>query len=357
MQKNVASQKWVVFAFDDTDLSAKTGDAANITANLRIDGGAANAVDDTNPTELEDGYYIFDITQAESNGDYILMCPASSTANIQVIGCPAAVWTNQTMALVTTVDTVVDGIQTDLSNATDGLGALKALIDAVTVYVDLIDDATNGLAAIKAEVEGLAGAAMRGTDSAALASSWTAALATILANFSAARIGYLDELAAANLPTDVAAIPTTAMRGTDNVVLAGPTKAEMDTAHGLLATPAQVATALTDIHLDHLLAVAYDPASKPGVADALLNELIEDDGGVSRYTTNALEQAPSGGGGATLANQATLIQILTGRWKIIEADNQFVQYDSDGVTPLYTYDLKDIDGAATHENPYERVPV
>lgn len=30
-----------------------------------------------------------------------------------------------------TVDTVVDGIQTDLSNATDGLGALKALIDAL----------------------------------------------------------------------------------------------------------------------------------------------------------------------------------------------------------------------------------
>lgn len=35
------------------------------------------------------------------------------------------------------------------------------------------------------------------------------------------------------------AIPTTAMRGTDNVVLAGPTKAEMDTAHALLATVAK----------------------------------------------------------------------------------------------------------------------
>jgi len=93
MQKNVAGQKWVVFAFDETDNTAKAGDAANITANLRIDGGAANAVDDANPTELEDGYYIFDITQAESNGDYILMCPASTTANIQVIGVPGALWT------------------------------------------------------------------------------------------------------------------------------------------------------------------------------------------------------------------------------------------------------------------------
>jgi len=69
--------------------------------------------------------------------------------------------------------------------------------------------------------------------------------------------------------------------------------------------------ALTDIHLDHLLAATYDPASKPGAADALLNELIESDGGVSRYTENALEQAPSGtGGDATAANQVLLLEDL-----------------------------------------------
>lgn len=38
------------------------------------------------------------------------------------------------------------------------------------------------------------------------------------------------------LKAAIDAIPTTAMRGTDSVVLSGPTKAEMDTAHGLLAT-------------------------------------------------------------------------------------------------------------------------
>ncbi len=43
-------------------------------------------------------------------------------------------------------------------------------------------------------------------------------------------------------------------------------------------------------HLDHLFAVTYDPAAKPGVADALLNEIIESDGGVSRFTGNSLEQ-------------------------------------------------------------------
>ena len=93
LQKNVASQKWVVFAFDETDNTAKTGDSASITANVRIDGAAADAVDDEHPTELEDGYYIFDITATESNGECIVICPASETANIQVIGCPMCVYT------------------------------------------------------------------------------------------------------------------------------------------------------------------------------------------------------------------------------------------------------------------------
>jgi len=60
----------------------------------------------------------------------------------------------------------------------------------------------------------------------------------------------------------------------------------------------EIDTALADIHLDHLLAVDYDPAAKPGVATALLNELIENDAGVSRYTANALEAAPGGAGAA-----------------------------------------------------------
>lgn len=60
---------------------------------------------------------------------------------------------------------------------------------------------------------------------------------------------------------------------------------------------AEADSAIETYHLDHLFANTYDPASKPGAADALLNELIESDGGVSRYTANALEQAPAGEGG------------------------------------------------------------
>jgi hypothetical protein len=55
----------------------------------------------------------------------------------------------------------------------------------------------------------------------------------------------------------------------------------------------EVQDAIEVNHLDHLLAVDYDPASKPGTSTALLNELIGDDGGVSQFTSNALENATS----------------------------------------------------------------
>lgn len=96
MLKNTANQKWIVFAFDSTTSLGLPGDAANITANLRKDYGGANALADTNPTELEDGYYAFDMAQEECNADHLLLCPQSSTTNIVVIGCPAVIFTEPT---------------------------------------------------------------------------------------------------------------------------------------------------------------------------------------------------------------------------------------------------------------------
>ena len=85
-QKNVTGQKWMAFAFNRTDSTSKTGDAANITAKIRKDYGTATATNDVNPTEIEDGYYEFDLTQAETNADVLDLLPESSTADVQVIG-------------------------------------------------------------------------------------------------------------------------------------------------------------------------------------------------------------------------------------------------------------------------------
>lgn len=58
-------------------------------------------------------------------------------------------------------------------------------------------------------------------------------------------------------------------------------------------------------HLDHLFASPYDPASKPGAAEALLNELVTDSGnGTSLFTELSLSLAPAGGGGGGDATEA-----------------------------------------------------
>lgn len=134
MLKNVTGQKWLVYAYSTASGLAVTGDAANITANLYLDGTGPNAVDDTNPAELEDGYYIFDISQAESNADLILICPATTTANTRVVGVPASLWTIPANLSDILGDT--NELQGDWTNG----GRLDLLIDAIKVKTDLLPD-------------------------------------------------------------------------------------------------------------------------------------------------------------------------------------------------------------------------
>ncbi len=104
-------------------------------------------------------------------------------------------------------------------------------------------DIVSDIEDVQAEVDNLDGDAMRGTDSALLASNyatekgtdnaslasvWTSALATALANYTAIRAGYLDELDF-DLAAAIAAIPTT-MRGTDGAALASAWTAALATA-------------------------------------------------------------------------------------------------------------------------------
>jgi len=84
---------------------------------------------------------------------------------------------------------------------------------------------------------------------------------------------------------------------------------------------------------------------------------------VSNYLTNPdniadrvwdeaeLEHSEEGSFGLALQN---IRQIESGRWKIVS--NQMIFYSDDGVTPLYTFDLKDSAGQPTEASPTERVP-
>lgn len=74
-----------VFAFNRNTAAPVTGDAANITCRFSVDGGARSAIADATPTELEDGFYLFDLTAAETNGATVDYFPESATPNVQVI--------------------------------------------------------------------------------------------------------------------------------------------------------------------------------------------------------------------------------------------------------------------------------
>jgi hypothetical protein len=90
MLKNTASQKIAVFAFDTTTGAAKTGDSANITVYVNKDWAAVTALTDTSATELSStnapGWYVFDLTQAETNADALHFTGKSGTANVAIVG-------------------------------------------------------------------------------------------------------------------------------------------------------------------------------------------------------------------------------------------------------------------------------
>ena len=126
LYKNVSGQKIAVYAYDTSADGPKTGDAANITAQISKDGAATAATNDTNPTELDatdaKGIYIFDMLEAESNADMIVLSPVSSTSDIKIE--PVIIYT--TPGSNTGINSNVNEIGGDTQSATD----LKDFADA-----------------------------------------------------------------------------------------------------------------------------------------------------------------------------------------------------------------------------------
>jgi len=108
MFKNVGSQKCIFFAFDSTTNLPKTGDGANITPYRSLDQGTVTVLGTTTATELDStnakGYYSCVLTQAETNGDCLLLSAKSSTANVVVIGAPAVIYLDPPNYTKTSVD-------------------------------------------------------------------------------------------------------------------------------------------------------------------------------------------------------------------------------------------------------------
>jgi hypothetical protein len=137
MQKNVTGQKFIVFAFDSTANTPKTGDAAQITCYISKDFGSVTQTTDTSATEMDStnakGYYLFDATQGETNADIILVSGKSSTSNIVVVGAPATIFTTPANFTTTSISST-GGIATQ-GNVKKGV--------ALSKFTFLMTDSTN----------------------------------------------------------------------------------------------------------------------------------------------------------------------------------------------------------------------
>ena len=195
--KNTASQKVAVYAWDRVNGVPKTGDDANITAEISLDGAASAATDDANPTELDatdhPGIYIFNLTQAETNANLIIITPSSLTSSIVFEPFTTIISTQEVMRGTNSANTTVPdaaGTASSLHSTTDDLiaalnnlsaadvtaavptaAAIKTAMEAegtsdLDAIADAIAHATYGLSALQTLIAAIPTTAMRGTDGA-----------------------------------------------------------------------------------------------------------------------------------------------------------------------------------------------
>ena len=179
-------ETWVCFwAEDVANGGGKTGDSGNFTLRLVSDGTVATpsgSVAEVDATNLP-GLYKLLITLGENDGSNMILVGKRSTSDIVI---RPVQWTN-------------------VVNPTALNGVAQSLLDLKDFADTGYDPAQHKIEDVKNVGTTNTNTDMRGTDSAALASVCTEVR--------------LAELASANLPTDIAAIPTT-MRGTDSAALA-----------------------------------------------------------------------------------------------------------------------------------------
>ena len=110
MRRNTLGQLFHVVAFNAS--GRVSGDAANITCTISIDGGTRVTTSDVNPTEIgTTGVYVFTLSQAETDGHELSFIPSSSTSGVQVLGMPSNVIYTSTVDLTANaISAVTDGI-------------------------------------------------------------------------------------------------------------------------------------------------------------------------------------------------------------------------------------------------------
>lgn len=304
------------------------------------------------------------LSQAQTNGDNLtIICSDVAGAEWCDLTCNI-----QTAAqTLDEMDAVADGIQTQVD--TTGVALLAGAVDDIWDEV-LTGEAHNDATSAGRRLRQVSGHILR-QETAASGTASTITLdgsasttedfykysyVALIGGTGSGQIRYVEHYSTGRVCTIHPDWKTTPSSDSEYIIVgSGKVHVHEIDSDGLAQISAQVATELG----------TYDAATgtelsnhdgKLDTADANIDKILtgmELDEAVYRWTKNALEEAPTGGNGgdATIANQETLIQILTGKWEI--TGNQLIMYDTDGSTALYTFDLTR-DGTPTEFNPDKR---
>lgn len=316
--KNVASQKIAVFAYDVAAGAGKTGDQANITAQISKDFGGSAALNDTNPVQLDatnhPGWYVFDLLQAETNADCIIITVSSTTAGIKF----APLVVHPTVYDATKAGYLDGAISVRAVESGGNLAAVKAKTDNLPASPadesNVETHVSNALAAYdpptKAELD-------NAVSPLALESNVQAHVAAGLAAY--------DPPTRAELTSDkneiIAQVDANEAKIDLIDALVDAIKAKTD---GLPADPASQAAILA----------AVGALNDISVSDLLTGNLADD----QVFPANSL---------ADLLRK--LFWVLCNRLRITDAGGAFTGYKSDGVTPAVTGAIAD-DGTHTQRS-------
>jgi hypothetical protein len=299
MFKNVSGQKITLFALDVVTKLPKTGDAANLTAYVQKDDGSVTVLTDTSATQLDatnaPGLYVFDLTQAETNANKLVFSGKSSTADVVVM--PAVMYTVPPNFTDLSIDTgKVNANVTEFNGDTVEMSATPGVINVNTQYIN--DGAgVIGLNTLGSDYQG--------------AGKVSSHVLTV------ADDAITEDALAISASADIAAAVWAA---TTRVLTAGTNLALLDAAGVRTAVglgSANLDTQLSGLNTSIATAAGYidTEVSAIKVVTDKLDTAVELDGSVYRFTINALEQAPVGGGGGETdwtADERTAIRSILG---------------------------------------------
>ena len=166
---------------------------------------------------------IFQANPTLAAGDVQRAIDDAAPANLTTLPVVDADFTKRVKVTLSQAETNGDNITIIFSDAA-GAEWCDLTINIQT-SAQTLDEIDTVLDTAAADVVNIDGSPMVGTNNAALAASWSAALATALGSYTAVRAGYLDELAAANIPADIDTLLT---RITEALTLATITDAVWD---------------------------------------------------------------------------------------------------------------------------------